>query len=117
MAEKLKKGQLPLLVCRECATTIYPPQETCPECLSDDLKIDRQKREGTVMSGADVHASLEPWFKDQLPVNVAIVRLDDGPVVYAFSDQQALPMGTRVKVSLESVDGAGPALKAVETKK
>ena len=101
------KGELCLQHCRDCGRVQYPPREVCGQCLSAALEWRPTSGAGKVLSSTALEASLEPYFQARLPVLLALVKLDAGPVVYAFREQ-SLDAGQMVAVEAR-VDSAGEA--------
>ena len=93
----IKDGELWLPVCLACSTVQYPPREVCVNCLSDALEWQRVDNHGEVLATTVQHYSLDEKFKPQLPLHVASVKLDLGPVVIGFSDPD-LKAGQKVSV-------------------
>lgn len=82
-----RHGQFVLQHCGECGTVQYPPREVCGHCLSTTLDWRETDGSGRVQSHVTLHTSLDPWFRDRLPVTIVLVKLDAGPVLYAFADK------------------------------
>lgn len=108
VTEGAKAGELRLQICLRCGQAQYPPREVCGRCLSDDLEWKAMDGAAKVLGKTRLHASLEPWFQDRLPVDVALVQLDIGPIVYAFAGKGA-EIGVRVTVEAR-IDEAGQAV-------
>ena len=77
----LKQRQLLLQRCAECREYRYPPSMHCPRCLSDRAEWARASGGGSVYSFIILHQPYHPGFRDDLPYNVAVVELDEGPRV------------------------------------
>jgi len=106
VTEGAKAGELRLQVCADCGTVQYPPREVCGECLSENLEWQSTDGSGTVISHTRLHASIEPYFQARLPLDVVSVRLDAGPVLYAFAGDGTAQTGTPVTVEAR-LDEAG----------
>lgn len=104
VTEGAKAGKLRLPVCKDCGANQYPPQEFCAACLSDDLEWTLVNPAGRVIAHTDIHASVEPWFQERAPVGVALVELECGALVYAFS--APLEQGAKIKIEAR-LDEAG----------
>ncbi|RMF08396.1 MAG: short-chain dehydrogenase [Alphaproteobacteria bacterium] len=98
VTEGAREGELRFQTCLQCGQVQYPPREVCGRCLADDLEWRPVEGMAKVLSKTRLHASLEPWFRDRLPVEVALVQLDEGPVAYVFAEQ-GVDVGNRVRVS------------------
>jgi uncharacterized OB-fold protein len=88
---------LRLQVCTRCDATQYPPRERCAECLADALAWQTVDGHATVLAVSALAHSLEPWFSARLPWQVASLRLDAGPVVFAHLATEA-SRGDRLRV-------------------
>jgi uncharacterized OB-fold protein len=101
-------GSLRLQHCAECGKVQYPRREVCGNCLSPKLEWRLTNGAAKVLSHTRLHISLDPKFEGRLPLDVALVQLDAGPVCYAFA---AAPLATGDRVSVdERTDGDGEAL-------
>ncbi len=77
--ESARAGRLRLQRCRSCGRFRYPPARHCYWCLSDQADWEPVSGRGTVYSFVVFHQAFHPAFKDQLPYNVAVVELVEGP--------------------------------------
>ena len=69
-------------LCPHCEIVIFPPRDICPDC-KQEAKISYQlSGKGEVFSFTTVH---EPpaGFKEYAPYTVALVRLEEGPLLTA----------------------------------
>jgi uncharacterized OB-fold protein len=57
----------------------YPVSPVCPDCLSPEFSWELVSGRGTVYSFIVVHQVYDPGFKDEVPYNVAVVELAEGP--------------------------------------
>ena len=71
--------RLCLQVCRSCGHIRYPVAAACPQCLSDDFAWEPMSGRGTVFSYVVFHQVYNAAFKDDVPYNVALVQLEEGP--------------------------------------
>ncbi len=94
--------------CRGCGAVQFPPRRVCPGCRSGDLETHRFSGRGTVYSATRVtqaprgHAALAPYA-------VALVRLEEGPLVTAQLADAADPLpaaGTPVEMVTRKVRDA-----------
>ena len=77
--ESAKAHALKLPRCSSCGRFRYPPAEHCPGCLSDAAEWSEVSGKGTVYSFTIVHQRYDPSFADDLPYNVSVVELEEGP--------------------------------------
>ena len=57
----------------------YPVSPVCPQCLSPEFTWEAVSGHGTIYSFVIVHQLYDPGFKADLPYNVAVVELAEGP--------------------------------------
>ena len=103
----LRAGELHLQHCAACGAFQYPAETFCYECGGTDLPWEATSGGGTVYSFITVHQRYHPAFADNLPYNVSVIELDEGPrlisnVVDIPSDE--VEVGMRVKASPRALD-------------
>ena len=69
-------------VCPHCGSKIFPPRDVCPECGGEAKKSYTFSGRGKVYSFA-VMNSAPAEFAHTTPYTVALVQLEEGPVVTA----------------------------------
>jgi uncharacterized OB-fold protein len=79
--EGLRANELRLQHCNSCRRYRYPAARYCPYCLSDDAAWEKVSGKGTIYSFIIVHQLYHPGFRDDIPYNVAVVQLEEGPRV------------------------------------
>ncbi len=72
-------GELMLMRCTECGTFRLPSRAHCPACLSVEHTWERAAGTGTLRTFGVMHQRYHPGFEADLPYNVAIVELTEGP--------------------------------------
>ena len=77
-----RAGRLMLQKCG-CGHLRYPISPFCPECLSDQFEWSPVSGRGTVFSYVVFHRAYHPGFKEEVPYNVALVQLEEGPRMYS----------------------------------
>lgn len=77
--DSAKRHALEMQRCGDCGRFRYPVAEYCPRCLSPATEWTPVSGKGSVYSFIIVHQRYDPSFADDLPYNVAIVELDEGP--------------------------------------
>lgn len=93
------EGAFRLPVCAACKHVQYPPQEFCSQCLSDDLTWETVSPLGKVLSWNRLQASNHPFFRDRLPLHTGLVKLECGPVMFAYLAAFCLQTGRAVQVT------------------
>lgn len=81
---RLKKQRLSLVgeVCPHCNTKIFPPRDVCPECTREAKTLFQFSGRGEIYSYTTVYDA-PAGFEDSAPYTVALVRLDEGPIITA----------------------------------
>ena len=74
-----RKHELRFQRCQDCATWRHPPRPMCGNCHSMRWEWGVTRGRGTVYSWTTVYQALDPAFANDVPYNVAIVGLDEGP--------------------------------------
>ena len=100
------KGTLVVPLCRDCGATFWHPRPRCPHCGSSAVEWRQHPGNGTVHTFTVIRQSQDPFFKSKVPYAVAMVQLDNGPLVMsnlADCEVDAIKIGMRVKVMFEPV--------------
>lgn len=111
-AKVMKESRLSLPVCPACSTVQYPIREVCVDCLSDELEWQQVNNTGEVLATTVQHYTLDEKFNSQLPLYIASVKLDSGPVAIVFADPE-LKAGQKVSVVNRKTDVGEVSLFAV----
>lgn len=77
--DALKRHELRMQRCGQCASVWYPPSPLCPRCWSRDFTWERLSGRGRVSSWVVFHQSYFKGFEGEIPYNVAEVELEEGP--------------------------------------
>jgi hypothetical protein len=77
--EAARRHELVLQKCLDCGQFRFPPARVCPRCLSMNDEWARVSGQGRVYTWTVFHQVYHPAFKDDVPYNVAVIRLDEGP--------------------------------------
>ena len=73
------EGKLILMKCSDCGTWRLPPRTHCDECLSTNVTWEQASGRGVVRTFGIMHQGYHPAFAADLPYNVTIVELEEGP--------------------------------------
>ena len=99
---RLRKQRYSLVgeVCPHCDAKIFPPRDVCPECGGEAKTEYAFSGRGEVYSYTTIY---EPpaGYEDNVPYTVALVRLEEGPLVTAqLTDlgDQPVEIGTPVEM-------------------
>lgn len=68
--------------CPNCGSPIFPPRDVCPDCTSPAQELYAFAGTGTVFSFTTV-LDAPAGFEAQAPYVLALVQLDEGPLVTA----------------------------------
>lgn len=77
--EAARASYLSLQQCAGCRHVRYPISHVCPRCLSGDFTWSRMSGKGTVLSSIVFHQVYHAAFASEVPYNVSLVELDEGP--------------------------------------
>ena len=77
--EAAKNRELVLQKCLDCGQFRYPPAPICPHCLSLNSEWAKVSGRGRVYTWTIFHQVYHPAFKDDVPYNVAVIKLEEGP--------------------------------------
>ncbi len=81
---RLKKQRYALVgeVCPHCDAKIFPPRDVCPECGKEAKTAYAFSGKGEVYSFTRMD-NAPAGFEEQAPYTVALVKLEEGPIVTA----------------------------------
>jgi len=102
--EACKRGELRLQKCAGCAHVRFPPAALCPRCLSESFAWEPMSGRGKVYTWIVVHRPQHPAFFEDVPYNVAIVELEEGPRLHSRivgCSNDAIAIGMPVEVVFE----------------
>ena len=81
---RLKQQRYSLVgeVCPHCEVKIFPPRDVCPECGGEAKTTFAFSGKGAVYSYTTIYEA-PSGYDEMAPYTVALVKLDEGPVVTA----------------------------------
>ncbi len=95
--------------CPHCGAYIFPPRDVCPDCTQPAQELYTFAGTGTVYSFTTV-LDAPAGFEEQAPYTIALVKLDEGPLVTAqLTDLDGEPeIGMKVEMVTRKLrtDGA-----------
>ena len=113
-----KKGKLVMQKCGRCGTLDFFPKPWCIECGYRGLEWVEVKPQGTVYSYTVAYTVMMnfPAWKDDLPITLCIIDLDDGPRMYGQltgCSPEKVHIGMRVQAYFEDIseDAAVPKFR------
>ena len=69
--------------CRRCGHIWFPPYLNCQSCLSYDREWIEASGKGTVFGVIEMAQPYIPAFQKDLPYNVVLIKLQEGPNMYS----------------------------------
>lgn len=91
-------GTFELPVCSACDTVVFPLQELCRACLSDQLRWRAVSPTGTLLTRTVIRHSTDAYFQSRRPIAMGTAQLDCGPVVFARLSPDCTEVGSRVRL-------------------
>ena len=101
-----REGLLRVQRCATCSHLRHPPAPMCDACLGEETEWVLLSGQGTVWSVCEFHRPYLRGFAAELPYNVALVTLDEGPRVYTNivgRPYAEITIGMRVEAVFEPV--------------
>ncbi len=96
------RHELCLPRCRSCGHHRAHFENVCPRCLSEDHEWAVLSGRGTVWSFCHFHKAYFQGFTDDLPYDVVLVRLEEGPLL--VSNMRGMdPADLRIGLPVEAV--------------
>ncbi|MFQ5974774.1 MAG: Zn-ribbon domain-containing OB-fold protein [Candidatus Hydrothermarchaeales archaeon] len=98
--------------CTNCQEIYFPPKRICPKCRrQSQLKKTKFAGTGEVLTYTVIHVAPE-GFERETPYVMAIVKLDEGPMVttqMVDCDGDSIKIGMRVKSVFRKIREGGEA--------
>ncbi len=101
-----REGKLRLQQCGECGHVRYPISHCCPKCLSTRFDWKDLSGRGEVFSYVVFYQVYNKAFEKDVPYNVALVQLEEGPRLYSNVvgvDNDAVKVGDKLEVVFDPV--------------
>jgi uncharacterized OB-fold protein len=105
--EGCRAGKLLLQQCPECEAVRYPPRPMCPRCSAIGASWIEASGRGSIYSWVIPHHAVHPSLVDEVPYNVVMVDLEEGPrMVSNLIDTapEQIEVDLPVEVVFETVD-------------
>ena len=108
---RLRKQRYGLMgeVCPHCEAKLFPPRDVCPECGQEARTLYSFSGRGEVYSYTTVYQA-PAGYEDNAPYTVALVKLEEGPVVTAQLtdlDERGIEIGTPVEMVTRRIRSEG----------
>lgn len=104
--EGARQGRIRMQQCGACRHIRFPINHVCPRCLSGEFKWVDLSGRGEVFSYVVFHQLYNKAFEKDLPYNVALVQLEEGPRMYSNIvgvDNDAVKIGDKVEAIFDPV--------------
>ena len=72
-------NQLIIRHCKGCDAFLAPGSRNCTECLGEDVEWQAASGQGTLHTFGVMHQRYHPGFDSEIPYNIAVVQLKEGP--------------------------------------
>lgn len=102
--EGAARGELMIQQCDSCRAYLAPGSRCCTECLSEELRWVAASGQGTLFTFAVMYQRYHPGFAADLPYNIAVVQLAEGPrlnTAIVGVPNDALQVGMPLAVTFE----------------
>ena len=102
-----RRGELLMQRCGHCRRLRYPAAIVCPDCLSPATEWQAVSGHGKVFSFVVFHRAYHPAREGKVPYNVALIELDEGPIMLSNVidvDNAKLTIGLAVRIAFEAMD-------------
>jgi hypothetical protein len=95
--------------CPSCGRGIFPPRDVCPDCAREAKTLFQFSGKGQIYSFTTVQDA-PAGFEEQAPYVLAIIKLDEGPMVTAqLTDLDGpVEIGMRVEMVTRKLRAEGP---------
>ena len=100
-----KQHELRLQQCQTCGTYYYP-NSICHNCDSPKMEWVKVSGKGKLFTYGIFYQLYHPAFKDEIPYNVSVIELDEGPLMLSNvvkCPDEDLKIGMPVEVVFEDV--------------
>ena len=104
--DNARQNQLAVQSCNACGHLHIPPTPVCPSCLSKDLIWKHVSGRGTLLSWVVFHRAYWPGFDADVPYQVCLVQLEEGPIVVSnlvATTDRDVEVGKPVRVIFDRV--------------
>lgn len=81
--EYAHRHELRIQKCTACGHYRYPASPVCADCDSDGYEWALMSGRGKILSWVVFHRCYFPSFAGEMPYNVAMITLDEGPIMVA----------------------------------
>jgi uncharacterized OB-fold protein len=100
---RASQHRLVLPRCRQCGNVWFPPYAHCPACFSPDIDWQPASGRGEVFAFTVFHRAYLGGFAADVPYHVALIRLEEGPMLYGNVVGGQIRVGLGVEVFFDDV--------------
>lgn len=104
--EGCREHRLRMQRCDDCGHVRFPISHCCPQCLSEAHHWHDLSGRGTVFAYIVYHQVYDKAFAQDVPYNVALVQLEEGPRMYSNvvgTPNDAVKVGDALEVVFDQV--------------
>ena len=98
--EHAKAHRLAVQCCDDCGDHHFPASPVCPKCLSSTQSWRVVSGRATLVSWAVFHRAYWDAYRDDLPYDVCVVQLEEGPLLVS-NFEAGVPPDVRAGMPLE----------------
>ncbi|HVZ44925.1 MAG TPA: OB-fold domain-containing protein [Ramlibacter sp.] len=112
--EGASRGEVRVQRCTGCGLLRFPACRYCSRCLGEKSEWVRTNGRGEVETFCIFHRAYFPSFAADIPYNVALVRLEEGPKMFTNLvglAREELRIGMKVRAVFERVSEAAALVK------
>ena len=102
-----RAGKLTIQRCDDCQDQHFPGSPVCPKCLSEQQSWAPVSGRATLLSWVRFHRAYWEGFRADLPYLVALVGLEEGPMLMTSivdASPEDLTIGMKLEVVFDKVD-------------
>lgn len=109
--------------CQSCKAWQFYPRGFCTACGGEQVAFEQASGRGVIRSFTIIRRAVLPAYKNDLPFAVALIKLDEGPVmmsrVVTDGASESLQIGRRVTVEFQPwAEGQQlPVFRPVQTRR
>lgn len=99
-----KRRKLLIQHCHDCHQYQFYPRNFCSSCMSADVEYVNASGIGKVKSYTIVHRAISPAYANEVPYVIALIELEEGPVMMSNiidCDLKDVSIGKQVQVVFE----------------
>ena len=111
----LDQGRLAFQRCKACGNAWLPPRSECPRCLTAAWEWSTASGAAKLVSWVVYHHGYHEYYAKQVPYNVAVVELAEGPRLISNIVDVAQPLRIDMPLRLVIQREAGVALARFTT--